>query len=140
MATVTIMKSAVRDRLVRESTNVARTIKRNDGVSDFEEVLIDQQSQDTLLGAWHEACSKLEEKMHEFINYVSINDSSADFDFVNIARADAVEENILMYIVDYMMADWLASVRPDFRQRYIDRANFQLDDLLRKLYKKEPPV
>jgi len=45
-----------------------------------------------------------------------------------------------MFIVDWMMQDWLASVRPDFRQRYIDRSNMQLDDLLRKLYKKESPV
>lgn len=123
-----------------ESTNAARTFKRQDGVSEFEEVTIDQQVQDSLLGLWHEACSKLEEKMHEHLNYVSIDDSSAAFDFRNGAHSGNVDENILMYIVDYMMQNWLAHVRPDQRQTYVDRCNMQMDDLLRKLYKKEPPV
>ena len=140
MATITITKAQVLDKLTAESTNTSRTAKRQDGVSEFEDVTIDQQAQDSLLGLWHEACSKLEEKMHEFINYVTIDDSSADFVFANGSTGDNVMENILMYIVNYMMQSWLASVRPDYRQQYIDRCNMQMDDLLRKLYKKEPPV
>jgi len=60
--------------------------------------------------------------------------------FPSASDPAGLEENIMMYVVNYMMQDWLASVRPDYRQRYIDRANLEMDDLLRKLYKKEPPV
>ena len=141
MATITIFKTTVRNRLIAESTNAARTFVRNDGVSDFEAVVIDQQSYDSLAGAWHEAVARLTEKMHEFLSDTIINgDSSVDFVFTADEQPDGLEDNLLMYLVDWMMADWLASVRPDFRQQYIDRANFQLDDLLRKLYKKETPV
>ena len=141
MATITIFKTTVRNRLIAESTNAARTFVRNDGVSDFESVVIDQQSYDSLAGAWHEAVSRLTEKMHEFLSDTTIDgDSSVDFVFTANEQPDGLEDNLLMYVVDWMMADWLASVRPDFRQQYIDRANFQLDDLLRKLYKKEAPV
>lgn len=140
MATITIQRTAVRSVLHAESTNVSRTYVRKDGVSDFEDIVIDKQADDSLNGAWNEACAKLGEKMHEFLNDSSANNGMAQFDFMATSTPDGVEENIKMFIVDWMMQDWLASVRPDFRQRYIDRANFQLDDLLRKLYKKEPPV
>ena len=135
-----ILKSEIKSLLLAESTNAARTFVRNDGVSDFEEIVIDKQADDSLNGAWNEACAKLREKMHDFLTDSSVNNSMAQFDFMATSVPDGVEDNIKMYIVDYMMQDWLASVRPDFRQRYIDRANFQLDDLLRKLYKKESPV
>ena len=75
-----------------------------------------------------------------FLTDSSVNNSMAQFDFMATSVPDGVEDNIKMFIVDWMMQDWLASVRPDFRQRYIDRSVAQLDDLLRKLYKKEPPV
>lgn len=140
MATITIQRTAIRNILHAESTNASRTFLRNDGVSDFEDIVIDKQADDSLNGAWNEACAKLREKMHEFLTGSNINTSMAQFDFMATSTPDGLDENIKMYIVDYMMQDWLASVRPDFRQRYIDRANFQLDDLLRKLYKKEPPV
>lgn len=140
MATITIYKSAVRGRLLAESTNAARTMRRNDGVSEFEEVVIDQQAQDSMVGAWREATSKLSEKMHEFLTGANLAEDSADYVFVAETQPDGLEENILMYIVDYMMADWLSSVRPDYRAKYVERANFEMDDLLRKLYKKESPV
>lgn len=140
MATITIQRMAVRSVLHAESTNASRTFLRNDGVSDFEEIVIDKQADDSLNGAWNEACAKLREKMHEFLTGSNINTSMAQFDFMATSVPDGVEENIRMFIVDWMMQDWLASVRPDFRQRYLDRAAMQMDDLLRKLYKKEPPV
>ena len=140
MATITIQRTAVRNLLHSESTNASRTFVRNDGVSDFEEIVIDKQADDSLNGAWNEACAKLKEKMHEFLTDASSNSSMARFEFMATSVPDGVEDNITMYIVDWMMQDWLDSVRPDFRQRYIDRSVAQLDDLLRKLYKKEPPV
>ena len=140
MATITIQRTAIRNILHAESTNASRTFLRNDGVSDFEEIVIDKQADDSLNGAWTEACAKLREKMHEFLTDSSVNNSMAQFDFMATSIPDGVEDNIKMFIVDWMMQDWLASVRPDFRQRYIDRSVAQLDDLLRKLYKKEPPV
>lgn len=140
MATITIQRTAVRNLLHSESTNASRTFLRNDGVSDFEGIVIDKQADDSLNGAWSEACAKLREKMHEFLTGSSVNNGMAQFDFVATSVPDGVEDNIKMFIVDWMMQDWLASVRPDFRQRYIDRAAMQMDDLLRKLYKKEAPV
>ena len=140
MATITIQRTAIRNILHAESTNASRTFLRNDGVSDFEEIVIDKQADDSLNGAWNEACAKLREKMHEFLTGSNINTSMAQFDFMATSTPDGLDENIKMYIVDYMMQDWLASVRPDFRQRYLDRCTTQMDDLLRKLYKKEPPV
>ncbi len=137
---ITIQRMAVRSVLHAESTNASRTFRRNDGVLDFEEIVIDKQADDSLNGAWNEACAKLREKMHDFLTDSSVNTSMALFDFMATSTPDGVEENIKMFIVDWMMQDWLASVRPDFRQRYIDRSNMQLDDLLRKLYKKESPV
>ena len=140
MATVTINRSDVRNLLMAESTNAARTFVRNDGVSEFEQVAIDEQVDASLDGAWGEACSKLSEKMHEFLSASSMNTDGASYVFRAANIPSGLRDNIKMYIVDYMMQDWLASVRPDYRQRYIDRANFEMDDLLRKLYKKEPPV
>jgi len=140
MATITITTSAVRHRLIAESTNASRTMRRNDGVSEFEEVVIDQQAMDSLQGAWDEAYAKLAEKMHEFLTTSDNAGSTMDFVFPSASDPAGLEENIMMYVVNYMMQDWLASVRPDYRQRYIDRANLEMDDLLRKLYKKEPPV
>ena len=140
MATITIQRMAVRTALHAESTNVSRTYIRKDGVSDFEDIVIDKQADDSLNGAWNEACAKLREKMHEFLSDSSANNGMAQFDFMATSVPDGVEDNIKMFIVDWMMADWLASVRPDFRQRYLDRCTTQMDDLLRKLYKKEPPV
>jgi hypothetical protein len=140
MATISIQRTAVRSLLYAESTNASRTYVRNDGASDFEHIVIDKQADDSLNGAWNEACAKLREKMHEFLSDSSANTSMAQFDFMATSVPDGVEDNIKMYIVDYMMQDWLASVRPDFRQRYLDRCTTQMDDLLRKLYKKEPPV
>ena len=79
------------------------------------------------------------EKMHEFLTGAVLSDAMAQYVF---ARTEpiGVTENARMYVVNYMMADWLASVRPDFRAKYVERANFEMDDLLRKLYKKESPV
>lgn len=139
MATiVTINRSSVRETLLGESTNAARTLVRNDGASEFEQVAIDEQVDLSLDGAWREACSKLVEKMHEFLYGSSVINTMLTLTLSSVP--DGLTDNIKMYIVDYMMQDWLASVRPDYRQRYIDRANMEMDDLLRKLYKKEPPV
>ena len=140
MVTVSLTRATVKDLLFAESTNVSRTYKRNDGVSDFEEIVIDTQANKTLDGAWNEAYAKLAEKMHDFLSSSTIVPSQATFVFTATALPDGIQENIKMFFTDWMMADWLASVRPDFRQRYIDRSNIQLNDLLRKLYKKEPPV
>jgi len=141
MATITLFKTTVRNRLIAESTNAARTFVRNDGVSDFESVVIDQQSYDSLAGAWHEAVARLTEKMHEFLSDTTIDgDSSVEFVFTADEQPDGLEDNLLMYVVDWMMGDWLSAVRPDHSKRYYDRAAMQMDDLLRKLYKKEAPV
>ena len=140
MVTVTLTRTDVKNMLFAESTNVSRTYKRNDGVSDFEETVIDDQVSKSLDGAWSEACTKLSEKMHEFLSSTSFSPSLATFVFTATGLPDGVQDNIKMYVTDWMMADWLASVRPEFCQRYINRYNAQLDDLLRKLYKKEPPV
>lgn len=136
----TITRADIRNKLIAESTNASRTMRRQDGVSEFEDVVIDEQADGSLDGAWTEACMKITEKLHEFITgSFTFNQSSFMFTFRNSAPDGAVE-NIKMYIVDYMMASWLASVRPDYRQQYVERANIELDDLLRKLYRKEPPV
>lgn len=140
MATITIQRTAIRSLLHSESTNASRTFLRNDGVSDFEEIVIDKQADDSLNGAWNEACAKLKEKMHEFLTDSDTNNGMTRFEFMATEIPNGVEDNIKMFIVDYMMADWLASVRPDFKQRYVDRSVVQMDDLMRKLYKKEPPV
>ena len=130
----------VRNLLHAESTNASRTYIRKDGVSDFENIVIDKQADDSLNGAWNEACAKLKEKMHEFLTDSDTNNGMTRFEFMATEIPNGVEDNIKMFIVDYMMADWLSSVRPDFKQRYVDRSVVQMDDLMRKLYKKEPPV
>ena len=140
MVNITIQRTEIRTLLNAESTNASRTYVRNDGASDFESVVVDKQADDSLNGAWNEACSKLSERMHEFISGSSISNGSIQFIFRATSLQDGVEWNMKMFIVNYMMSDWLASVRPDFRQRYVERCNIQMDDLLRKLYKKEPPV
>lgn len=140
MANITIQRAEIRNLLHAESTNASRTYVRNDGASDFESVVIDKQADDSLNGAWNEACAKLTERMHEFISGSSISNGSVQFSFMSTSIQSGVEWNIKMFMVNYMMSDWLASVRPDFRQRYVERCNIQMDDLLRKLYKKEPPV
>ena len=140
MATITIQISNVADLLLAESTNAARTMRRQDGVSEFEEVVIDAQAEGALTGAWHEACSKLAEKMHEFLSGTSVSDTAAQYVFTSDFAPDGLEANIRQYIVTWMMQDWLASVRPEQRDKYVARCNMQMDDLLRKLYKKEPPV
>lgn len=134
-----ITKQEVKNLLFAESTNAARTFYRQDGVSEFEQVVVDDQAFDSLRGAWKEATSKLSEKMHEFLTGSVLADNSAQYVFSRTEPTGATE-NARMYVVNYMMADWLASVRPDFRAKYVERANFEMDDLLRKLYKKEPPV
>ena len=140
MATVSIPRSAVRTLLYAESTNAGRNFERGDGVSEFEKVLVDKMEDESLTGSWYEACSKLEEKMHDFITGYTLNNMQAQYIFMATSVPDGVADNIKMFIVNYMMAEWMASVRPDSRQRYVDRCNIQMDDLLRKLYKKEPPV
>ena len=134
-----ITRNEVKSLLLAESTNASRTFLRNDGVSEFEQVVIDDQAYDSLRGAWREATSKLAEKMHEFLTGAVLADASAQYVFARTEPVGATN-NARMYVVDWMMQDWLASVRPDFRQRYLDRSTTQMDDLLRKLYKKEPPV
>ncbi|MBO4787024.1 MAG: hypothetical protein J5510_08150, partial [Prevotella sp.] len=76
----------------------------------------------------------------EFLTGSVLSNDSAQYVFAATTQPDGLTENIKQYLVNYMMQDWLASVRPDYRQRYIDRANFEMDDLLRKLYKKNPPT
>ena len=134
-----ITKNEVKNLLYAESTNASRTFVRQDGVSEFEQVVIDDQAYDSLMGAWKEATSKLAEKMNEFLTGAVLADNSAQYVFARTEPVGAAD-NARMYVVNYMMADWLASVRPDFRAKYVERANFEMDDLLRKCYKKEPPV
>ncbi len=134
-----ITKQEVKSLLLAESTNASRPFVRQDGVSEFENVVIDNQVYDSLMGAWKEATSKLAEKMHEFLTGAVLADASAQYVFARTEPIGATD-NARMYVVNYMMADWLASVRPDFRARYVERANFEMDDLLRKCYKKEAPV
>ena len=140
MAVITITRNDVRDALYAESTNAARTMMRQDGVSLTNDFVIDEQADQSLNGAWLEAGSKLSEKLHEFTTTQEVGEDNIRFDFIASQVQDGVYINIKQYVVDYMMADWLASVRPEYRQRYIDRANFELDDLLRKLYKREEPI
>lgn len=139
MAVITITKSDVSKKLTAESTNAARTNVRQDGVSEFESIVIDEQVFDSLTGSWVEATAKLTEKMHEFITGSTIDENEAAYTFAGNVP-DEAEDNMLMYIVDFIMSDWLASVRPEYAKRYEARREVQLDDLLRKLYKKEPPV
>lgn len=140
MATLTINRSDISATLLAESTNAARTFVRNDGVSEFEGVAIDSQAEESLAGAFAEAFAKLGEKMHRFISGGNASSTAITFSFKASALPDGLADNIKMYIVDYMMARWLSNVKPDYQQQYADRANFEMDDLLRKLYKKEPPV
>lgn len=139
MATITVNRSDVRNALFAESTNAGRNFRRSDGVSEFEDIVIDEQIDNSLDGAWREATSKLSEKMFEFLTGAVLANDSAQYVFAATTQPVGLSDNIKQYIVNYMMQDWLASVRPDYRQRYIDRANFEMDDLLRKLYKKNPP-
>ena len=134
-----ITKQEVKSLLYAESTNASRTFVRQDGVSEFEQVVIDDQVYDSLMGAWKEATSKLAEKMHEFLTGAVLGDNLAQYVFANTEPIGATD-NARMYVVNYMMADWLSSVRPDYRSKYVKRANFEMDDLLRKCYKKEAPV
>ena len=134
-----ITKNEVKSLLYAESTNASRTFVRQDGVSEFEQVVIDDQVYDSLMGAWKEATSKLAEKMHEFLTGAVLGDNLAQYVFANTEPIGATD-NARMYVVNYMMADWLSSVRPDYRSKYVKRANFEMDDLLRKCYKKEAPV
>lgn len=108
-------------------------------MSEFEQVVIDDQVYDSLMGAWKEATSKLAEKMHEFLTGAVLANDSAQYVFSQTEPVGAAD-NARMYVVNYMMSDWLASVRPDFRAKYVERANIEMDDLLRKLYKKKSPV
>lgn len=135
---MTITWNEIKDLLMAESTNASRTYNV-DGVSHFEDIVIDDQAADSLRGVWREATSKLSEKMHEFLTGAVLADNSAQYVFANTEPVGA-ESNAKMYIVNYMMAYWLGNVRPDYPKQYLDRANFEMDDLLRKVYKKEPPV
>jgi len=141
MATiVTIKRSDIRDSLYAESTNAGRTFLRDDGVSEHERILIDEQAEASLDGVWSEACSKLAERMHDFLEATVITSASAAYTFRTNSLKAGVRDNIKMYIVDYMMTEWLALVRPDYQKVYAGRRDFELDDLLRKLYKKNAPV
>lgn len=140
MATLTINRSDISNMLLSESTNAARTIVGQDGVSEFESVVIDSQAEESLTGTFAEAFAKLAEKMHRFLNGGTASSTTITFNFKASALPDGLADNIKMYIVDYMMARWLSNVRPDYQQQYAERANFEMDDLLRKLYKKKPPV
>ena len=135
---MTITWNEVKDLLMAESTNASRTYNV-DGVSRFEDIVIDDQAADSLRPLWREATSKLAEKMHEFLTGAVLADNSAQYVFANTEPVVA-ESNAKMYIVNYMMAYWLGNVRPDYPKQYLDRANFEMDDLLRKVYKKEAPV
>lgn len=138
--TITISREAARDLLFAESTNAGRTFMRNDGVSEHEQIVIDEQADASLDGVWREACSKLEERMHEFLSTATIGVSSSSYTFKASSVTAGVADNIKMFIVDYMMTQWLALVRPDYQKVYSARCDFELDDLLRKLYKKNAPV
>lgn len=142
MATITLTRADVREALYAESTNAARTMVRQDGRPLTNDYVIDSQADSSLDGVWLEATSKLAERMREFLTDDSTF-SSDEVDYLfkeHLIVPDGVDINVKQYVVNYMMADWMASVRPDYRQRYIDRANFELDDLLRKLYKREEPI
>ena len=134
---MTITWNEVKDLLMAESTNASRTYNV-DGVSHFEDIVIDDQAADSLRPLWCEATSKLAEKMHEFMT-ATLGDTQVVYAFAGNEPVGA-ESNAKMYVVNYMMGDWLASVRPDYRAKYVERANFEMDDLLRKCYKKEAPV
>ena len=135
---MTITWNEVKDLLMAESTNASRTYNV-DRVSHFEDIVIDDQAADSLHPLWREATSKLAEKMHEFLTGAVLADNSAQYVFANTEPVGA-ESNAKMYIVNYMMAYWLGNVRPDYQKQYLDKANFEMDDLLRKVYKKEAPV
>lgn len=139
MQTVKITKEEIMRHLYAESTNASRTYMRNDGVSEFEKIVIDEQEFDSLEGSYNESASRLAEKMHEFIDNYNITSTFLQYDFSNDVK-DGVKKNMTEYVVCAMMSDWLSSVRPDFVQRYEERKAQQLDDLLRKLYKKDAPV
>lgn len=140
MATITINRSDISSMLVAESTNASRTFVRQDGVSEFENIVIDSQAEESLAGTFAEAFAKLAEKMHRFLNSGTASSTAITFNFKAASLPTGLDNNVKMYIVDYMLARWLSNVRPDYQQQYVDRANFEMDDLLRKLYKKEPPV
>ena len=76
--------------------------------------------------------------MHEFMT-ATLGDAEAVYAFAGNEPVGA-ESNAKMYVVNYMMAYWLGNVRPDYTKQYLERANFEMDDLLRKCYKKEAPV
>lgn len=139
MQTVKITKEEIMQHLYAESTNASRTYMRNDGVSEFEKIVIDEQEFDSLEGSYNESASRLAEKMHEFIDNYNITSTFLQYDFSNDVK-DGVKKNMTEYVVCDMMSDWLSSVRPDFVQRYEERKAQQLDDLLRKLYKKDAPI
>ena len=134
---MTITWNEIKDLLMAESTNASRTYNV-DGVSHFEDIVIDDQAADSLRPLWREAPSKLAEKMHDFAS-ITLSDTQAVYAFDGREPVGA-ESNAKMYVVNYMMAYWLDNVRSDFKKQYLDRSNFEMDDLLRKCYKKEPPV
>ena len=136
--TIEIKRSDIKDSLLAESTNASRTFMRNDGVSEYDAIVIDGQAADSLLDAWREATSKLAEKTHRFCSSAVADD--VKLQLVMPLHYVGLTQNIRMFIVDYMMSVWLSSVRPDFVKQYTERANMELDDLLRKLYKKNAPV
>lgn len=136
---ITITRQDIREALYAESTNAIRTLARRDGTVPDDNFVIDNQAEPTLDGAWREATSKLAEKMSVFLTGTSLANDMAQYVFSNNEPA-GLESNVQQYVVNYMMADWLASIRPDYRQHYVERANFELDDIQRKLYKREAPL
>ena len=137
MVEINVDRGEIRRMLLAESTNAARTLVRSDGVSEFENVVIDEQADSSLTGAWRQANAKLTEKMKRFVVDSELSDENAGY--VLSVSGVMLEDNIKGYIVNYMMQDWMAGVRPDMRQSYVETANFELDDLLRKLYTKHAP-
>lgn len=140
MTEVTITKNEVLDMLMAESTNAGRTYTRQDGASMFEDILIDEQAFDSMRPTWVEATAKLSEKMHEFLAGTTHSANDVKYTFKANTIPDDVSINVKMYIVDYMMAQWVGNIRPEMKPSWVERSVLELDDLLRKLYKKEPPV
>lgn len=138
---ITIPASKVMADLMAESTNASRTYRRTDGTSDFEAIVIDEQEFLALEPVMREAFDAVAQKVHAFTTRNSVNSTIIQYTFGTIPydTQQTVSGMIESCIVDYMMADWLGAVRPEMRQRYLDRYAMQLDSLMRLLHNKPKP-
>ncbi len=117
-------------------------VKDPEAVTRYDRVAAVKADQAMLETFWREGCAHADQKMQEWLGGATVRDLECEDHHVELHMPDnyddsqtaSLRQRLEDYVVNLMIARWMAMVWPEQESRYVEEASRALDDVERCLW------